>query len=1073
MKKLFIFLFVYFLSIGHAWAQTFTGPGGSVPGNSTAETCFSQVIAGVGTINSSYGLASVCINLTHTNDDDNEIFLVAPDGTKVPLSVNNGGAGDNYTNTCFSHTATASVKFGTAPFNGSYIPDGYLGMVNNGQNANGVWKLCVWDRRNPASGSGTLTNWSITFSNSPAPQPPAKPACSTTLVTGTSCSGAPMICSFSGVCGKTGGTDQQWPALASAACFGIENNSFVKFVASSSTVVFSVWVSSATTSLVSGIQAIFFSGTCSGTITSYGCYAHMRPNTLTQLTATGLTAGNTYYLMFDGYGGDVADFTIEAESGVNILDIDPGSASICEGESVDLTASGGNGIYAWTPATGLSATSGATVTATPGTGNNTYRVTSAGVGNCPIFKDVTVTVNAKPVITAQPATATQSVCQNGTVTALSLTANAGSGTIKSYQWYSNTTASTVGGTLLTGATAAGYTPSSAALGTLYYYCIITNSNDCTVTSNVSGAITITSPPAAPTVEVADECGKSTLTAKNYTGTLTWSDGGTGNPRTITTVSGPYTVTQTINGCTSEASNAVSANPSSISAPTLEVSDECGKSTLTAKNYTGTLTWSDGGTGNPRTITTVSGPYTVTQTASGCTSEASNAVSANPSSISSPTLEVADECGKSTLTAKNYTGTLTWSDGGTGNPRTITTVSGPYTVTQTMNGCTSEASNTVSANPSSISAPTLEVSDECGKSTLTAKNYTGTLTWSDAGTGNPRTITTASGPYTVTQSASGCISEASNAVSAAPSAIPQPPVLVVVNNCGNAVITATGYTGTLTWSDGGTGNPRTFTSAGGHYTVTQTIGACTSLLSNAVSTDPLPLPPAPVLTVSNSCSEATITATGYAGTLNWSDGGTGNPRIITTPGGPFTATQTIGTCTSRLSNGVMADFTGGGAANLLGNNTYLCPGETLLLDPGEYAAYVWQDNSVSRTYTVTRAGTYSVTVTDNQGCAFNDEIIVKGLVNCNEVYFPTAFSPNKDGKNDGFGVLGNLPGISAYSLSVYDRYGNVIFNTTDPYKKWDGTINGVQSNLNNYVWMAAYIYKGTEKRLQKGNIVLIR
>ena len=61
-------------------------------------------------------MAQVCLNITHPNDDELEVVLTAPDGTVVPLTIQNGGSGNNYTNTCFTATATTSIKFGIAPF---------------------------------------------------------------------------------------------------------------------------------------------------------------------------------------------------------------------------------------------------------------------------------------------------------------------------------------------------------------------------------------------------------------------------------------------------------------------------------------------------------------------------------------------------------------------------------------------------------------------------------------------------------------------------------------------------------------------------------------------------------------------------------------------------------------------------------------------------------------------------------------------------------------------------------------------------------------------------------------------
>src|SRR4051812_37957640 len=80
-------------------AQTFNGTGGAIP-DGGSQTCFSINVTGIGAINGTYGLASVCLNITHTWVGDLEIYLQSPTGTIIPLSLQNGGGGTNYTNTC-------------------------------------------------------------------------------------------------------------------------------------------------------------------------------------------------------------------------------------------------------------------------------------------------------------------------------------------------------------------------------------------------------------------------------------------------------------------------------------------------------------------------------------------------------------------------------------------------------------------------------------------------------------------------------------------------------------------------------------------------------------------------------------------------------------------------------------------------------------------------------------------------------------------------------------------------------------------------------------------------------------
>ena len=155
-----------------------------------------------------------------------------------------------------------------------------------------------------------------------------------------------------------------------------------------------------------------------------------------------------------------------------------------------------------------------------------------------------------------------------------------------------------------------------------------------------------------------------------------------------------------------------------------------------------------------------------------------------------------------------------------------TAAGPYSVVQTVLGCTSLAGTGVAAPNVTPGAPTVTVVDNCGNSVLTATGVAGaTFLWSTGETTASITVTVA-GPYTVTQtSAAGCTSVAGSGT-AAPLTVPDAPVVTVQNFINYSVLTASGYTGTLLWSTGETTASITVTVAG-QYCVTQTVGTCTS------------------------------------------------------------------------------------------------------------------------------------------------------------------------------------------------------------------------------------------------------
>ena len=156
---------------------------------------------------------------------------------------------------------------------------------------------------------------------------------------------------------------------------------------------------------------------------------------------------------------------------------------------------------------------------------------------------------------------------------------------------------------------------------------------------------------------------------------------------------------------------------------------------------------------------------------------------------------------------------------------------------------------------------------------------------------------------------------------------------------------------------------------------------------------------------------------------------------------------------------------------LGNDTTLCPGNQFILQPGGYKNYLWQDNSTASSYTVLREGDYWVRVSDSLGCIAADTISVKE--DCGEIYFPSGFTPNGDGLNDYFGPLGNLAAVSNYHLSIFNRWGQPVFQSADPYFKWNGKFSTVTSTGSTFVWMAGFSYNNQKNIFRKGTVTVIK
>jgi subtilisin-like proprotein convertase family protein len=140
--------------------STFDDGGVSIPILDGATEYDSVLVSGLNPVLANGNISSVCINLTHTFDGDLDMSLISPSGTIINLSDDNGGSGDNYTNTCFDMSASTNVTAGFAPFSGSYVPEGSFDVFS-GEDPNGYWKLMIYD--DAGGDQGILTNFSMTF----------------------------------------------------------------------------------------------------------------------------------------------------------------------------------------------------------------------------------------------------------------------------------------------------------------------------------------------------------------------------------------------------------------------------------------------------------------------------------------------------------------------------------------------------------------------------------------------------------------------------------------------------------------------------------------------------------------------------------------------------------------------------------------------------------------------------------------------------------------------------------------------------------------------------------------------
>ncbi len=532
-------------------------------------------------------------------------------------------------------------------------------------------------------------------------------------------------------------------------------------------------------------------------------------------------------------------------------------------------------------------------------------------------------------------------------------------------------------------------------------------NNCT-SNKVNAVITDAVPPDAPIVTVSNNCGESVLTASGYTGTLLWSTGDT-TASIIVTEAGEYTVSQTVNSCNS--ANAIAeALPKIIPVMSIETTgpETCNGQGIINFTFTNlpagfekTVTLFNADTtfseiyvsNNMATLEIEAGVYSDLRiNVNGCLSNAVTAILTDPEPPASPVISVEDGCGESILTASGYTGTLQWSTGDTTESITVSEA-GIYSVTQTLNGCISEEA-TVEALPKTL--PLLSVI----KTDPTVCEGQGTLefTFTNVPDGEytihyaqgefPQVEVTdskaflevpAGSYYNLTVTFDGCVSpNGINAILTSPDA-PQPPTISVQNNCGESVLTASNYTGKLSWNTGETTESIIVTEPG-DYLVTQTVNACISDAA-VINANPIAIPTLSVSAIlpENCIGDGQLNFTftnvpngNYTITFN---GGTFNNIAVNNNKASIRVQQgtynnlviLVGNCSSADGKNITVESSGPPSTPIISAENQC--GQSILTASKYTGELSWNTGESTQSITIKESGVYSLTQTV-KGCTSN-------------------------------------------------------------------------------------------------------
>lgn len=155
------------------------------------------------------------------------------------------------------------------------------------------------------------------------------------------------------------------------------------------------------------------------------------------------------------------------------------------------------------------------------------------------------------------------------------------------------------------------------------------------------------------------------------------------------------------------------------------------------------------------------------------------------------------------------------------------------------------------------------------------------------------------------------------------------------------------------------------------------------------------------------------------------------------------------------------------------DTAICSyGKLELTAVSRYSSYLWSTGGVTPSITAEKPGLYWLQVQDNNGCKGKDSIVV-ALKDClSGAFVPTAFTPNGDGKNDVFRPL--LFGkVKQYTFTIYNRWGQVIFQSSEVGKGWNGKVAVTPQETSVFVWTCTYQFEGREVKYEKGTVTVIR
>ena len=770
--------------------------------------------------------------------------------------------------------------------------------------------------------------------------------------------------------------------------------------------------------------------------------------TTSNYTTPVINATTTYYVVIVSTDNCESANRTAVIATINAIPADASvtNGSRCGSGTVQLSANGGQ-TYAWynnaTGGTAIAGANGANYTTPSLTSTTNFYVTIVGTGNCESANRIPVTATIDYIPAPPTSVTSTSVCGGGTVNMTASSLQSG----ESYQWFTSAT----GGNAITGTNTANYSTSITSTST-YYVGSITSAG-CKSGSRTAVTALVNALPNQPSTSNDSVCGSGSIilqaSGASSNGTYQWYTSANGNTA--------------ING----------ANNATYTTPVL----------LSSTNY-----------------------YVTIINAEGCESSNRTLATAIVNNIpTSPTTIAAAICGNGSLTlgasgaAVNQS--YIWYTASTGNTAINGATNASYTtpiISNTTSYYVSILSQDAceSANRTLVIAtvhplpvmPTVTSVSRCGAGTVSIQAagsntyawYTSSTTTTPiAGvTGNNYNtpfLSQTTNYYVTGISAEGCES-ATRAISTVTiHTLPATPTITAggpITFCqGDSVsLTANTNVSVQSWSTGDI-NAQIFVHQTGNYTVTVVdANFCTSV-SAPISILVNPKPATPIASAqgnTNICDGQTVSlSTNNSSSYLWSNGSSTQTNIVNSSGVYSVQVTNQFGCVSSSSNAIAVTVNANPSTPVISSaSTTICANNPITLNaPIGFASYLWNNLQNTASISTSTAGSYTVTVTDANGCVSQPSVALVVTV------IPSPSSPTITAAstaicNGDSITLFASSGFASYLWSTGETTSNITVSNQGSYTVTGYFCNG-SNNLSSNIY-ALTVYNVTAASISGNN-----